>query len=197
MLARTKYMYRSSGAGGEARVKMWVTSMRKAGPTTICTGWLVRYPAQPRRPRIRATLRPANGTQMTIGGGAGGTPPSCRPIVDGIVSLPVRRPAARTVRRVACSVAVTCCLSPLNSDIRRTTIAVAELGTLRRTKEGGWNRKIHRAIEPAKTRRIAGALNAPTAAGRYPEARDRKIGKTRRGAAPTWGCGPSLVFAYH
>ena len=58
---------------------MWVTATRKAGPTTICTGWLVRYPqperggyaevAGPSNVQSNAPGGPANGTQITIGGG--------------------------------------------------------------------------------------------------------------------------------
>ncbi len=44
VLAKTKYIYEVRNTGNEARVKMWVTAARKDGPTTICTGWLVRYP---------------------------------------------------------------------------------------------------------------------------------------------------------
>jgi hypothetical protein len=45
-LAQTKYLYQTSG-GSEARTKMWVTSTRKVGPVTICSGWLVRWPIPP------------------------------------------------------------------------------------------------------------------------------------------------------
>lgn len=98
VLARTKYMYEVRNTGNEALVKMWVTAARKAGPTTICTGWLVRYP-QP----VRGGYAPlpsnvnvggANGTQITIGGGPGAHAPlspfaaGTAPIVDGIVSQP-------------------------------------------------------------------------------------------------------------
>jgi hypothetical protein len=98
ILARTKYMYETRGTGNEQRIRMWVTETRKAGPTTICTGWLVRYP-QP----VRGNYAPlpsnvnaggANGTQVTIGGGSGAAPPlspfaaGIAPIVDGMVSQP-------------------------------------------------------------------------------------------------------------
>ncbi len=86
VLAQTKYLYRSSGVGGEARVEMWVTSMHKAGPTTICTGWLVRYPLN-QTPSHPGDFAPANGTQMTIGGGAGARA-ILPPVVNGIVTLP-------------------------------------------------------------------------------------------------------------
>jgi len=105
VLAKTKYIYEVRRTGGEARVKMWVTAARKDGPTTICTGWLVRYPQQlrggyadvagPDSSVVHSNLHggPANGTQVTIGGGSGGQPASpfaagLAPIVDGIVSAP-------------------------------------------------------------------------------------------------------------
>jgi hypothetical protein len=98
VLERTKYIYEVHGTGNEARVKMWVLAARKAGPTTICTGWLVRYP-QPIRGGYAglpsdAHAGPANGTQITIGGGPGAHEPlgpfeaGLAPIVDGIVSQP-------------------------------------------------------------------------------------------------------------
>ncbi|HEY2476478.1 MAG TPA: hypothetical protein VGI19_16990 [Candidatus Cybelea sp.] len=104
VLARTQYMYEVKGTGNEARVKMWVVATRKAGPTTICTGWLVRYP-QPMRGGYaeQATsgnvqnnvhAGPANGTQISIGGGGGHDEPlgpfeaGIAPIVDGMVSQP-------------------------------------------------------------------------------------------------------------
>jgi hypothetical protein len=85
VLARTKYLYRSQG-GSEERVEMWVTSIRKAGPTTICTGWLVRFPYD-QTASHPGDFAPANGTQITVGGGRG-VPAVLPPIVDGIVSAP-------------------------------------------------------------------------------------------------------------
>ena len=96
VLAQTKYLYDVRGVGNEARVKMWVTAARKAGPTTICTGWLVRYPEQPAGNYAPVpandNIAPANGTQIAIGGGHGHGPASpfasgLAPIVEGIVSL--------------------------------------------------------------------------------------------------------------
>gem|GEM_PF-775907 len=106
VLAKTKYIYEVRGTGNEERVKMWVTETRKAGPTTICTGWLVRYPQPLRGGNAEAVgpsnvqnnvpAGPANGTQITIGGGG----PTAQheslapfaagiaPIVDGMVSQP-------------------------------------------------------------------------------------------------------------
>jgi hypothetical protein len=104
VLAKTKYLYEVRGTGGERRVKMWVTDARKAGPTTICTGWLVRYPeperggyaAGPGADNVPSTVHagPANGTQIAIGGGGRSTEPlapfdaGIAPIVDGMVSQP-------------------------------------------------------------------------------------------------------------
>ncbi len=105
ILAKTKYIYEVHGTGGERTVKMWVISARKDGPTTICTGWLVRYPQAERGGYAEAPSSynvqnnvhagPANGTQITIGGGGGhaNTPLSpfaagLAPIVDGMLSQP-------------------------------------------------------------------------------------------------------------
>lgn len=104
VLAKTKYMYDVRGTGNEARVKMWVIAARKAGPTTICTGWLVRYPQAERggyaegaaSGNVQSNIHagPANGTQIAIGGGGGASPPlapfdaGIAPIVDGMVSQP-------------------------------------------------------------------------------------------------------------
>lgn len=88
VLARTKFMYRSDR--GTERVVMWVTDAHKTGLTTTCTGWLVRYPVNA-EPALAGSgtlhptdIAPANGTQMSVGGGAGhGYLP---PVVDGIVT---------------------------------------------------------------------------------------------------------------
>ncbi|MGB8520271.1 MAG: hypothetical protein WCD38_08935, partial [Candidatus Tumulicola sp.] len=85
VLAQTKYLYRST-AGTDALVEMWVTSIRKAGPTTMCTGWLVRYPVNAKASHA-GDYAPANGTQVSVGGGAG-TPGILPPVVDGIVTEP-------------------------------------------------------------------------------------------------------------
>jgi len=85
VLAKTKYIYRSSG-GTDALVEMWVTAIRKAGLTTICTGWLVRYPFNAKAPHA-GDYAPANGTQISVGGGRG-TPAILPPVVDGIVTQP-------------------------------------------------------------------------------------------------------------
>jgi hypothetical protein len=105
VLAKTKYIYEVRGTGNEARIKMWVTASRKAGPTTICTGWLVRYPqalrggyavaAGPDPSIVHSnTQGGANGTQIAIGGAGKAEPPlspfdaGIAPIVDGMVSQP-------------------------------------------------------------------------------------------------------------
>lgn len=106
VLAKTKFIYDVRGTGNEARVKMWVIAARKAGPTTICTGWLVRYPqgerggyavaAGPDPTIVHSNTQggPANGTQISIGGGGSSQGPlspfdsGIAPIVDGMVSQP-------------------------------------------------------------------------------------------------------------
>lgn len=109
VLAKTKYIYEVQGTGNEARIKMWVTVARKAGPTTICTGWLVRYPepvrggyagpagdgsSVPNVVQSNTRTGGTNGTQITIGGGGGTGQPlgpfdaAIAPIVDGMVSQP-------------------------------------------------------------------------------------------------------------
>ncbi|MGC1759488.1 MAG: hypothetical protein WA742_09045, partial [Candidatus Cybelea sp.] len=105
VLAKTKYIYEVHGTGGEHLVKMWVIAARKAGITTICTGWLVRYPQAerggyadaPGSDNVQNNVHAgaANGTQIAIGGGGGQehTPLSpfaagIAPIVDGMLSQP-------------------------------------------------------------------------------------------------------------
>ncbi len=106
VLAKTKYMYEVRNTGHERLVRMWVVAERKAGPTTICTGWLVRYPEAVRGGYAEAPGSDssvvhgnqhggaANGTQITIGGGGSGQEPlspfnsGLAPIVDGMVSQP-------------------------------------------------------------------------------------------------------------
>ncbi len=65
VVAQTKFLYETNG-GTESRTKMWVTSVRKAGPLTMCTGWLVRWPIAP-----TMGSSGANGMQISIGGGRG------------------------------------------------------------------------------------------------------------------------------
>jgi hypothetical protein len=104
VLARTKYIYEVRGTGNEALVRMWVVATHKAGPTTICTGWLVRYPQAlrggyadgPGPSNVQSAVHsgPANGTQISIGGGSGDHEPlspfaaGIAPIVDGMLSQP-------------------------------------------------------------------------------------------------------------
>jgi hypothetical protein len=106
VLAKTKYMYEVRGTGHELRVKMWVIAARKTGPTTICTGWLVRYPEAVRggyadtassdSTIVRSDIHggPANGTQIAIGGAGPAQAPlspfdaGIAPVVDGMVSQP-------------------------------------------------------------------------------------------------------------
>ena len=55
---------------------MWVIAAHKFGPTTMCTGWLVRFP-QPARVVAQLPnnvhIGPANGTQISVGGAGGGS----------------------------------------------------------------------------------------------------------------------------
>jgi hypothetical protein len=84
VLAKTKFLYKSNG-GSEGLVEMWVTDVHKQGFTSICTGWLVRYPlnAAAYQP---GDFAPPNGSQIAVGGAAGrGTLP---PIVEGITTAP-------------------------------------------------------------------------------------------------------------
>jgi hypothetical protein len=82
VLAKTKYLYQSRPGGSEARVVMWVTSIRKEGPTTMCTGWLVRYPINGVAPVAGDKWVVA--TSVSVGGAArGGVVP---PIVEGITT---------------------------------------------------------------------------------------------------------------
>jgi hypothetical protein len=63
VLAQTKFLYQTTG-GAQARTKMWVTGIRKVGPLTMCTGWLVRWPNAP-----TMGSSGANGSQISIFGG--------------------------------------------------------------------------------------------------------------------------------
>lgn len=73
VLAMTKFLYEARGTGNEARIKMWVTSVHRAGPSLVCVGWLVRYPQPVRDGFMHAPGSAgggsANGTQIRIGGG--------------------------------------------------------------------------------------------------------------------------------
>jgi hypothetical protein len=97
VLAQTKYMYDVHGTGNEGEVRMWVISAKKAGPTTMCTGWLVRYPEAERGGYAQVpsndNIAPANGGQLRIGGGGAQSGPvssfesGTAPIVEGIVTM--------------------------------------------------------------------------------------------------------------
>jgi hypothetical protein len=81
IVAMTKYIYTERGSGGDALVKMWVTSIRREGPTLICEGWLVRYPSssQPVQ-QVGTVAHPiGGGIEVGIGGNPGGRG---APIVD-------------------------------------------------------------------------------------------------------------------
>ena len=105
VLAKTKYIYEVRRTGNEARVKMWVTDARKGGTDddlhgmarALSTGRSRRLRrCSPARQNVQNDVHagPANGTQITIGGGGERPTPlspfaaGLTPIVDGIVSQP-------------------------------------------------------------------------------------------------------------
>jgi hypothetical protein len=67
VIARTQYTYESGVSDEEKKVKMWVTSVRKEGPISICTGWLLTYPLPP--PMSFPGQSASQGASFTIGGG--------------------------------------------------------------------------------------------------------------------------------
>lgn len=79
VLAQTKYLYEDLGTGGERRIKMWVTSVHRSGPFTICDGWLLRYPEPT---RVGGNARPAIG--LRIGGASSG---SLAPFASGLAPI--------------------------------------------------------------------------------------------------------------
>ena len=60
VLARTKFTYEESDrrTGTEARLKMYVTSVRRIAGVAFCTGWLLRYPIVGRSDYGDLTSRP-------------------------------------------------------------------------------------------------------------------------------------------
>ncbi|MGR4064002.1 MAG: hypothetical protein ACLQPV_00970 [Vulcanimicrobiaceae bacterium] len=94
VLAHTQYIFDERGTGGNAEVKMWVTSVRHEGPLTVCTGWMLVFPETVRggyavQPR-EAPVPPANGGSITVGGTTGGplgpSEAGLDPIVQGIAT---------------------------------------------------------------------------------------------------------------
>ncbi len=84
VIAATKFLFEERGSGREARIKMWVTNVRRAGLVTMCDGWLVRYPEAPRSAIVHpfgTHIADDNGTQ--IGAAPPGTLP---PIVESSAS---------------------------------------------------------------------------------------------------------------
>jgi hypothetical protein len=67
VVARTLYSYESGTSDEEKKVKMWVTSVRKEGPISICTGWLLTYPLPP--PMSFPGQSTSQGASFSIGGG--------------------------------------------------------------------------------------------------------------------------------
>ena len=78
-------------------------------------------------------------------------------------------------------------VSRLNSDISRTKIWMCRTGrhTSSVTKEGGWNRKIRRAIEPAMYAPNSGRpMRAHGSRTIFRRRADRKIGEQSEGSRP-------------
>ena len=186
---------------------MWVTRRaqgwsdddvhRMAGALSRGNTRRLRRPPGPANVQNQQHSAPANGTQIAIGGNGPARAPLCpfdagiAPIVDGMVSSAVRRAAFGAVRTVACSVAVTFAPFPLafRHLSQYNLIVPGVTGTLRQhTKEGGWNRKIHRATRPARYAPNRGARSADvsrTISGGAPIARtgEQDEGPRPRGVA--------------
>ena len=106
MLAATKYIYEERGTGGEARIKMWVTSTHHEGPLLICDGWMLRFPAYANVPFKQGTFTHPVSGGIVISGGTlpGGVMP---PVVEEHASTPCSERCAHAVRTLARIVAVT------------------------------------------------------------------------------------------
>ncbi len=81
VLAQTKYIFEERGSGGEAKIKMWVTSLRRDGPALVCEGWMLRYPHSSQPGFAEGTMAHpvSGGIAVSVGGAPGGTLP---PIVE-------------------------------------------------------------------------------------------------------------------
>ena len=81
VLAQTKYILQQRGSGGDAAIKMWVTSVRHDGPAMVCEGWLLRYPRSSQPGYAQGTMAHpvSGGIQISTAGAPGGTLP---PIVE-------------------------------------------------------------------------------------------------------------------
>ncbi len=81
VVAETKYILEEAGSGGDARIKMWVTSVHREGPLLICDGWMLRFPRSSQPPMVQGTFTHplAGGIGITIGGNPGGVG---KPIVE-------------------------------------------------------------------------------------------------------------------
>jgi hypothetical protein len=86
VLAATRFLYEERGTGGDARIKMWVTSTHREGPVTVCNGWLLRFPrsSQPAFQEGTAAHPVQGGFAIAVGGNPGGVGP---PIVEGHASI--------------------------------------------------------------------------------------------------------------
>jgi hypothetical protein len=81
VLAQTKYIFEQNGSGGDVRVKMWVTGVRRVGPVLYCDGWLLRYPHASQPPPMQGTFtHPVSGSiEVSSGGLTGGVLP---PVIE-------------------------------------------------------------------------------------------------------------------
>ncbi len=81
VLALTKFIFEEQGEGGDAKLKMWVTNVRRVGMALYCDGWMLRYPRAGQPPMQSGTMAHPLGGGIVIGtrplpGGFG------RPIVE-------------------------------------------------------------------------------------------------------------------
>ena len=67
VLQATRYIFHERGAGGDAMEKMWVTSVRREGPLTICEGWLIRFVRTTQNPPQVGTVAHPIGGGIQIG----------------------------------------------------------------------------------------------------------------------------------
>lgn len=88
IVAATKYVLEVRGSGDQARIKMWVTSVRRSGPLTVCEGWLLRFPQQNREsgPVVPGTAAHPISGGISVGiGGVNAGPPSTEAAIAPIV----------------------------------------------------------------------------------------------------------------
>ncbi|MHB8147934.1 MAG: hypothetical protein ACYDGM_11835 [Vulcanimicrobiaceae bacterium] len=93
VVAQTKYRLTEYGSGNENRIEMWVTGIRHAGPLTLCSGWLLRFPHAART--ASGGGAPANGVQIGLFGGH--SKPPLAPFDEGL------NPIVEAAATVECS----------------------------------------------------------------------------------------------